>query len=106
MDIPFFISQLLYDNDCVIIPGFGGFVAHYTPAKIHPVNHSFHPPSKNILFNSKLIRDDGLLIDYISEKQNISYSGAKARVEEFAEETIKNLANGEVFRFKNIGTMN
>ena len=28
------IETLLLDNDCVIIPGFGGFITHYTPAKI------------------------------------------------------------------------
>jgi len=105
MDISFFISELLYDNDCVIIPGFGGFVAHYTPASIHPISHSFHPPSKSILFNSKLIRDDGLLIDFISEKQHIPYSEAKTLVEEFTGETLEKLALGELSRFKNIGNL-
>lgn len=26
------IEVLLLENDCVIVPGLGGFVAHYTPA--------------------------------------------------------------------------
>ena len=26
------IEALLLENDCVIVPGLGGFVAHYTPA--------------------------------------------------------------------------
>ena len=26
------IETLLLENDCVIVPGFGGFVAHYSPA--------------------------------------------------------------------------
>lgn len=26
------IEVLLLENDCVIVPGFGGFVAYYTPA--------------------------------------------------------------------------
>ena len=26
------IEALLLENDCVIVPGFGGFVAHYAPA--------------------------------------------------------------------------
>lgn len=105
MDIPFYISELLFSNDCVIIPGFGGFVAHYSPAKIHPVTHNFQPPSKNILFNSKLIRDDGLLIDFISEKQNMAYGEVKSMVEEFTRITINKLASGEVVRFRNIGNL-
>lgn len=105
MDISRYISELLFGNDCVIIPGFGGFVAHYSPAKIHPINHSFYPPSKNILFNSKLIRDDGLLIDFISEDQHMSYAEAKSMVEKFIRETQNTLTNGDVVRFKNIGDL-
>jgi hypothetical protein len=77
MDIAPYICDLLYKHDCVIVPGFGGFVATYAPAKIHPVTHTFYPPSKNILFNSKLTRDDGLLTDYISQKNKILYNEAK-----------------------------
>ena len=72
MDVSFFISELLYKHDCVILPGFGGFVTQFVPAKIHPINHTFYPPSKNILFNSKLTRDDGLLFDFIAASQKIA----------------------------------
>lgn len=105
MDISLFVGELMYSNDCVIIPGFGGFVTHYSPAKIHPINHSFRPPSKNILFNSKLVRDDGLLIDYISEKQALSYTETKLLVETFVKEAITRLDNGGVTRFKNVGAL-
>jgi hypothetical protein len=81
MDIAPYICDLLYKHDCVIVPGFGGFVATYAPAKIHPVTHTFYPPSKNILFNSKLTRDDGLLIDHISQKNKIVYEEAKKQLE-------------------------
>lgn len=105
MDISAYISELLYRHDCVIIPGFGGFVSHYAPAKIHPVNHSFLPPSKNLLFNSKLIRDDGLLIDHIASKQSITYAQAKALVEDFTRDLVQKLSTGEVARLKNIGNL-
>lgn len=105
MDISLFVGELLYTNDCVIIPGFGGFVTHYSPSKIHPINHSFYPPSKNILFNSKLDRDDGLLIDYISDKQSLNYAEAKSLVEDYAKETFSKLLNGGIARFKNVGNL-
>jgi hypothetical protein len=105
MDISLYISDLLYTNECVIIPGFGGFVGHYSPARIHPINHSFYPPSKNILFNSKLIRDDGLLIDTIAAEQKLTYGEAKKLVEEFIGEMLSKLRNGEVARIKNIGSL-
>jgi hypothetical protein len=105
MEISFYISELLFGNDCVILPGFGGFVTHYAPARIHPINHNFLPPSKSILFNSKLIRDDGLLTDHIADRQGISYSDAKQMVEAFSKKATTMLFNGEVVRLKNIGSI-
>ena len=105
MDIPFYISELLYGNDCVIIPGFGGFVTHYAPSRIHPVNHTFSPPSKNILFNAKLVRDDGLLTDHIAERQGITYPEAKQMVTEFVRKASSMLSGGEIVRLKNVGSI-
>ncbi|MEC8853074.1 MAG: SPOR domain-containing protein, partial [Bacteroidota bacterium] len=36
--IEHYISDLLYLHDCVIIPGFGGFVGNKKSAFIHPVS--------------------------------------------------------------------
>lgn len=83
MSVDFYIHKLLFSNDCVIVPGFGGFVTNYASAKIHPINHTFYPPSKSILFNSKLLQDDGLLIHHISQNENIDYKNAKLKVIDF-----------------------
>lgn len=103
MNIDFYISELLYTNDCVILPGFGGFVTSYTSAKIHPVNHTFYPPSKNILFNSKLTRDDGLLLDFISLEENISYAEAKSRVASYVRELEEKILNGKRIELNRVG---
>jgi hypothetical protein len=71
-----YISELLYDNDCVIVPDFGGFIGNYAPARIDPVKHLFEPPRKKILFNKGLVQNDGLLAHHISNRENISYSEA------------------------------
>ncbi len=105
MDIIYCIGELLYSNDCVILPGFGGFVTHYVPASIHPINHTFNPPSKSILFNSKLVRDDGLLLDFIAEKEGLTYADVKIRVAEFVNEVTNKLRSGETVVFNNIGSL-
>ncbi|MCB0806308.1 MAG: SPOR domain-containing protein [Bacteroidales bacterium] len=104
MDVPFYISELLYEHDCVILPGFGGFVTQYAPAKIHPINHTFYPPSKNILFNSRLTRDDGLLIDFIAGKENKNYDEASREVNTFIDHIRAKLENDEKVVLKNIGS--
>ena len=105
MDVSFHISELLFEHDCVIIPGFGGFVGHYSPAKIHPISHTFFPPSKNILFNSKLTRDDGLLLDYISQRENVSYQEAQQAVGHFVFEIKSKLEQKHKVILNNIGLL-
>jgi hypothetical protein len=74
MKIAEHISALLFEHDCVIVPDFGGFVCNYAPARIDPVKHLFEPPSKRIIFNKGLTRNDGLLAHYVSGKLKMSYS--------------------------------
>lgn len=76
MKIEEYISELLFEHDCVIVPDFGGFICNYASARIDPVKHLFEPPGKKILFNKGLTRNDGLLAHHISGKLNLSYSEA------------------------------
>ncbi len=101
MDITHYIKELLLLNDCVIIPEFGGFVANYKPATIQ--NNQFFPPTKEIAFNNKLISNDGLLINYISDSEGINYFEAKQRLESFVEETLLNLERKRNVYFEGIG---
>ena len=105
MNIDLHISDLLYKHDCVILPGFGGFVGNYSAARVHPINHTFYPPSKNILFNSKLTGDDGLLAHNLSVSENISYEEAKTALQSFVKECRQTLKNGEALTFDKIGTI-
>lgn len=76
MKIEEYISELLFEHDCVIVPDFGGFVCNYASAGIDPVKHLFEPPAKRILFNKGLTRNDGLLAHHVSNKLKMSYPEA------------------------------
>ncbi|MDU0370124.1 SPOR domain-containing protein [Hymenobacter endophyticus] len=76
------IRTLLRDHDCVIIPDFGGLIADYAPAQIHPVRHTLAPPAKRVAFNQSLTRNDGLLVDALSARLNISTAQARQLVRE------------------------
>ncbi len=105
MVIENYISRLLFKHDCVILPGFGGFVTNYTPAKINSVNHTFYPPSKSILFNSKLTSDDGLLIHEVSVSEKISYEKAKSNVLEFIDNCRIKIEDTGFVKLHGIGTI-
>ena len=79
-DIEKYIPELLSQHDCVIIPGFGGFIGNYSPAVINSLHHTFYPPYKSLLFNIHLKQNDGLLASRIAQGEKILYKEALEQV--------------------------
>lgn len=104
MTIDKHISELLHLAECVIIPGFGGLITNYRPSQLNPVQHSFAPPSKNVVFNSSLKNNDGLLANYIADVDNISYLHAINRINHFVNQLIGRLKSGQIIELENIGS--
>lgn len=104
MDITAFIRELLFSHDCVIVPGFGGFIGNYSPARIDKGTSTFFPPVKQISFNRNLNHNDGLLVGRVSESAKLNYGDARNIVEEFAASLSKKLERGEKVTFDNIGS--
>ncbi|MCD8292677.1 MAG: SPOR domain-containing protein [Prevotellaceae bacterium] len=75
------IAFLLLENDCVIVPGLGGFVAYYTPATRVPEEHLFLPPSRVVGFNSRLKMNDGMLVQSYMEVYGTGFADAAKMVE-------------------------
>jgi hypothetical protein len=99
------IGELLYEYNCVIIPTFGGFVANYLPAKIHPVLHLLSPPSKHIVFNKNLKNNDGLLAHQIATTENIDYTAALEQITVFVNGVNTRLKKGEKATIACVGTL-
>lgn len=81
MNLANYINDLLYRYECVIIPGFGGFITNRVGAKIDENLDVFFPPSKQIAFNSHLKANDGLLANYIAKSENISFEKASSNID-------------------------
>ena len=103
MDITAFIRELLFSHDCVIVPGFGGFLGNYSPARIDKNTSTFYPPVKQISFNRNLNHNDGLLVGKISGFLKVNYGDARNIVEEYVSGIRKKLESGERVVFDNIG---
>ena len=98
-----YIGDLLFVHDCVIIPNFGGFVANPNKASIK--NQTvFSPPNKQLVFNKNLTRNDGLLINYVAEKENISYTEAQIEIKKYVQELTFELKNSSQFTIEKIGS--
>jgi nucleoid DNA-binding protein len=82
------VKSLLHQHDCVIVPGFGGFVCNREPARIDQVSHVITPPSRKVVFNQNLKTNDGLLAGYLVQKQGIGYSQAIQLIEQSVQQTL------------------
>ena len=75
------IKTLLTDNDCVIVPELGGFIAYYTPAMWMEERNMFLPPTRMIGFNPQLKMNDGLLVQSYMAAENLNFSKASQRLQ-------------------------
>jgi len=101
--IPEHIKNLLFEQDCVVVPDFGGFITNFHSAGLHEQNGSLQPPRKRIAFNEILQFDDGLLSSYIAGKENKSREEALSKIRSFSEHIWKELKLRKSFRFENLG---
>lgn len=75
------IEILLLENDCVILPAFGGFVAHYTSARRVEEEDLFLPPARVIGFNQQLTINDGLLVQSYMAVYDTGFADATKMVQ-------------------------
>lgn len=100
------IKRLLQVHDCVIVPGFGGFVLQAAPAIYVAEEQLFRPMRKELLFNENLRHNDGLLTESYMKAYRVDYKKACRMVEEEAcrlkeELTMQgDLSLGEIGRFR------
>ena len=89
------IERLLLENDCVIIPDFGGFVAFNNRAQIE--ENSFLPPTRTIGFNPQLKMNDGLLIQSYMASHDTDFVDASRIIDQEVKEMVELLQkNGKV----------
>lgn len=76
------IERLLLVHDCVIVPGFGGFVLQAVSAVYDEKEHLFNPQRKEIVFNVTLQHNDGLLSESYMQMYDVNYRKAQLMLEE------------------------
>ena len=105
INVGHYLSELLFQHDCVVVPGFGAFVSTYASAKVHPAQHTFTPPSKQIVFNKHLQQNDGLLAQTIANEFPCAFDVAMKGVAKFVEEIQAQLKAGKKVELHNLGTL-
>lgn len=79
------IERLLVVQDCVILPGVGGFVRQTVPAAYDKDAHTFTPAYKELTFNADLRHADGLLTESYRRVYGLDYAEAQHFLEQDVE---------------------
>lgn len=99
------IEILLLNNDCVIVPGLGGFMAHHVCARYCADTQTYLPPLRQLGFNAQLKINDSLLAQSYIEAYDISYPEAIRRIEDEVTELLQMLQNDGVCELHDIGIL-
>lgn len=99
------IEVLLLENDCVIVPGLGGFIAHKRQAAYSIQKGEFMPPLRTIGFNPQLIMNDGLLVQSYMQAFNTDFPDATRRIEKTVAELKDQLYQQGQVTLNNVGTI-
>lgn len=81
MNLIQYIKELLYQQECVTLPGFGSFLTQTHPIKVNRFTGEFTPPSRTISFNRLIQENDGLLASYVAKREGVSYPDALVMIE-------------------------
>jgi hypothetical protein len=103
MQVEQLIGELLTRTNCVVVPGFGGFVANTHPARIDYTKGVIFPPHKAITFNRNLQNNDGLLVAEYARKNLTDYTSAEKTVVDFGRSAFVRLKSGERVSFDKVG---
>jgi cell division protein FtsN/nucleoid DNA-binding protein len=99
------ISFLLCEHNCVVVPGFGGFVANYESARIDSRSHFMYAPKKSIVFNKSLQNNDGLLINEIASCEGLTFKQAKKELDKYVLDLKESLKLFKKVFIEEIGTL-
>lgn len=87
------IEMLLLENDCVVVPDFGGFIAHYQPARYVEEEGIFLPPLRTVGFNPQLTMNDGMLTQSYMQAYHTDFPDAVRKIAAKVEEIHEKLYN-------------
>lgn len=98
------IEYLLMRHDCVVVPGFGAFLAYTESSRYDDSNAMFFPPSRTLGFNPEVKNGDGLLAQSIARRDGVSIDMASQRIDAAVRQFNAGLREGESLSVGSLGS--
>ncbi len=70
------IEYLMARHDCVVVPGWGAFIAHYNPSRYDAEREVLEHPRRAVGFNADVSHNDGLLVQSLMRREGMSFDEA------------------------------
>lgn len=99
------LPGMFWDNDCVMLPGLGGFVCNPRSAWYDASKRQMVPPSRDVLFNPRLTTNDGLVANELMAKYGATYREAIDALESMVGKVKRELKNGSSVDLPGIGRL-
>ena len=103
VEVSKYIRKLLFEQDCVIIPDFGGLLVHQVQASYDSTLRRFQPARKRVAFNEVLRLDDGLLSFHLATQLSISREQAVQLLRGYTDQIKSELRNHGTFVLEGVG---
>jgi len=97
------VLRLLQNQECVVIPSFGGFVVKTKSAHIDFDKGIASPPYKELSFNIKLNDNDGQLIKFCSSENHLSYLDSEELIKRDVDQWNQRISQGHRLHLEGIG---
>jgi len=105
IDITPYIKELLFENNSLVVPGFGALTLKYSPSTIDHVQGLLNPPTKSINFDGNLVVNDGKLVDIIQKKHQVSTEEANRQIAKFVSIMKDQLDRREMVNIAGVGRL-
>jgi len=103
LNIPELIKEYLRGHDILTVPRLGSFTLQYKPSKINDFSQTMSPPSREIIFNSDSIDDDGTFTSFVAKHEGITLEEAKEQVVFYVNRVHELLQKGKFVQVSDIG---
>lgn len=99
------IESLMLKHDCVIVPGLGGFVTQYVPARRIDDEQLFLPPCRSVGFNPQLSLNDGLLVQSYMQAYDTNYPETVKLIDDAVQQLKNKLREDGEYELSGIGRL-
>ena len=98
------VKELILDNDKVVLPGLGTFVAEIVPSTFSDKGYTINPPYRRLYFRSKPDEGD-LLVDFYAKSNSVDKDVAERIIKDYIAELQSVLFSRKTVVFPGLGRL-